>query len=102
MPAARTRKADGLALKAMAYSPWSSNGDHLWPKCWHRPIDGPVLTCLALRFTSSENVTAAIPPGGEALFRIAMEGAAQFTPLSTDERKELAERIKDVQPLFKT
>jgi len=50
----------------------------------------------------SEDVTAAIPPGEEALFRIAMEGAAQFNPLGADERKELVSRIKDVQPLFKT
>ncbi|MBF8295973.1 MAG: putative oxidoreductase of the aldo/keto reductase family [Bacteroidetes bacterium] len=101
MEHAKEKGVARLALKAMAYSPWSSKGDHPWPKCWYRPIDDPVLARLALRFTLSEDVTAAIPPGEEALFRIAMEGAAKFTPLSADERKDLVGRINDVQPLFK-
>ena len=101
MEHAKEKGVARLALKAMAYSPWSSKGDHSWPKCWYRPIDDPVLGRLALRYTLSGDVTAAIPPGEEALFRIAMEEAAQFAPLSADERKDLIGRINDVQPLFK-
>jgi diketogulonate reductase-like aldo/keto reductase len=102
MEHAKEKGVARLALKAMAYSPWGLKGDHPWPKCWYCPIDDPALARLALRFTLSEDVTAAIPPGEEALFRIAMEGAAQFTPLSADERNDLISRINKVQPLFKT
>jgi predicted aldo/keto reductase-like oxidoreductase len=102
MEAAKAKGVARLALKAMAYSPWSSKGDHPWPKCWYRPIDDPVLARLALRYTLSEDVTATIPPGEEELFRIAMNGASQFTPLSAKERKDLVSRINDVPPLFKT
>jgi diketogulonate reductase-like aldo/keto reductase len=101
MEAAKAKGAARLALKAMAYSPWPSEGDHPWPKCWYRPMDDPVLARLALRYTLSEDVTAAIPPGEEELFRIAMEEAVQFTPLTANERKDLVSRIDGVQPLFK-
>jgi predicted aldo/keto reductase-like oxidoreductase len=102
LEAAKAKGAARLALKAMAYTAWSSNDAHRWPKCWYRPIDDPTLSGLALRFTLSEEVTAAIPPGEEELFRIAMEGASQFSPLSARERKDLIARIKDIEPLFKS
>jgi predicted aldo/keto reductase-like oxidoreductase len=99
---AKTQGVARLALKTMAYSPWSSAGEHPYPKCWYRPIDDPAVAKLALRFTLGEDVTAAIPPGEESLFRIALQEAAQCTPLSEQERKELIDKIHGVPPLFKT
>ncbi|MGA9120363.1 MAG: aldo/keto reductase [Bacteroidota bacterium] len=98
---AREKGTARLALKAMAYSPWPSTGEHPYPKCWYRPIDDPDLARLALRFTLGQDVTAAIPPGDEVLFRIALENASSYTPLTDDERNDLMRRIPGVSPLFR-
>lgn len=91
-----------LALKALAYSPWPQEGSHPYAKCWYRPIDDHELAKQALRFTLSEDVTAAVPPGEESLFRIAMEAAGNFTPLTQDEREELIRKTAGIPPLFKS
>ena len=54
----------------------------------------------ALRFTLSENVTAAIPPGDERIYRLAETLAAQFTPLSPAERESLLASSAKVTPIF--
>lgn len=99
---ARNQGVARLALKAMAYSPWPARGDHPYPKCWYRPIDDPALARLALRYTLGEDVTAAIAPGEESLFRIALEEATRYTPLSSEERQDLIRRISGIPPIFKT
>ena len=45
------------------------------------PISDPLEAELALRFTLSQPITAAIPPGEAALFRMAMQFAERFRPL---------------------
>ena len=56
----------------------------------------------ALRFTLSENVTAAIPPGDETIYRMAETLGAQFTPLSATERVSLLASSRDLNPIFKS
>jgi hypothetical protein len=56
---------------------------------------------LALRFTLSHPVTAAIPPGNEALFLKTLELAASFAPLSPDEVATLKRRGAAESPLFR-
>ena len=90
-----------LALKAMAYTPWPSGEEHTYPKCWYKPISDPELAGLALRFTLSEDITAAIPPGDERLYRIALQAAGGFKPLTESERRQLTERAAKLEPLFK-
>jgi len=92
-----------LALKSLAYTPWASKDQRRasHPKCWYRPISDLQRARMALRFTLSENVTAAIPPGDEKIYRIAETLAAQFTPLSPDERETLLASSKGLDPIFK-
>jgi predicted aldo/keto reductase-like oxidoreductase len=99
---AREKGAARLALKAMAYTPWPQGEEHTFAKCWYKPISDPELAGLALRFTLSEDITAAIPPGDERLFRIALQAAARFTPLTDAERQQLEQRTVHLEPLFKT
>lgn len=102
LEAARSGNAARLALKAMAYSPRNPHAGNSWPKCWYRPIDDPELAELALRHTLGLDVTAALPPGEEALFRIAMEAASRYSPLTEEERKDLITRVEGAVPLFRT
>jgi aryl-alcohol dehydrogenase-like predicted oxidoreductase len=90
-----------LALKAMAHGPWRRGEKRKYPNCWYRPIENRELARQALRFTLSENVTAAVPPGDERLFRMALELAHDLPQLSTAEREELLASTRGLRPLFR-
>ena len=89
-----------LALKALAIGPWPEQYQHAYPLCWYQPTDDPVLAARSLRFTLSEPVTAALPPGDETLFRLAVDIARSFTPMDDAERGELLAESARVHPLF--
>lgn len=89
-----------LALKMLAYSPWPEGMKRNYEKCWYRPIDQQALALQALRFTLSEDITAAIPPGNEKLYSLALDLATQFTPLSPAERTQLQQMADNILPLF--
>ncbi len=97
---AKAKGVARLALKALAYSPWPSGAAHTHPKCWYQPITDGELATQALRFTLSKDVTSALPPGDEALFRMALEISANFTPMNQHERDKLIARTQGVHPLF--
>lgn len=97
---AKEKGAARLALKAMSKTRASRGGSRKYPKCWYEPIDEPELAARAVRFTLSEDITAAIPPGDERLFRMALDIAAAFQPLSAQERKELLASAAGVKPIF--
>jgi aryl-alcohol dehydrogenase-like predicted oxidoreductase len=101
MAAARLQGVARLALKAMAHGPWRKSDKRNYPNCWYRPIEDRDLARQALRFTLSEDVTAAIPPGDERLFRMALELAPDITPLSASEREELLAGTRGLKPLLK-
>jgi hypothetical protein len=90
-----------LALKAMARQRWPEGGAReAWPKCWYEPVTDPVEASLALRFTLSQPITAAIPPGEPALFRQALAVAERFIPVTPAEAGELRRRAAGLSPFF--
>jgi aryl-alcohol dehydrogenase-like predicted oxidoreductase len=96
------RKGVGrLALKAMARQKWPEGADRAaWPKCWYEPCADPEEAALALRFTLSQPITAAIPPGEHRLFRLALDIGERFQPITDAEREELQRRAAGLQPFF--
>ena len=90
-----------LALKTLARSPWTTQNRAAWPKCWYQPIDDPEIGEKSVRFTLSEDITAAIPPGEEKLFRMALDFAERFRPLSPAERARLLAQERGIPPLFR-
>jgi len=51
--------------------------------------------------TLSHPVTAAIPPGDEGLFRMALELAAEFRPLAPAEAEAMKAQARAAVPLFR-
>jgi aryl-alcohol dehydrogenase-like predicted oxidoreductase len=90
-----------LAIKAMAHGPWRKGEKKKYPNCWYRPIEDPEMARQALRFTLSEGVTAAIPPGDERLFRMALDLAHDLAPLEPEERKQLLAGTRGLRPLLR-
>jgi aryl-alcohol dehydrogenase-like predicted oxidoreductase len=102
MAKAQEKRVARLALKGLAHRPWGEDEERLYLKTWYRPFDEKSRMAQALRFTLSEPVTAALPPGDEDLFRLAVDMAAAFEPLSADERSELLASARETTPIFST
>jgi predicted aldo/keto reductase-like oxidoreductase len=98
---AKEREMGILCLKAMAKGPWPEGAERRYAKCWYEPADDPGEAKLGLRFTLSHPVTAAIPPGDESLFALALKLSAGFTPLSTAEAEALKVKGEAQKPLFR-
>jgi len=102
---AKSKGMARMALKALAFGKWPAEmkeSDRKYPKCWYQPIDDREMARLALRFTLNQDVTAAIPPGDERLFDLALELALGPLPqLSATELMGLKTRISSLDPVFR-
>lgn len=90
-----------LCLKAMAKGPWPQGAERRYPKCWYEPLDTPEAAAMGLRFTLSHPVTAAIPPGDETLFALALKLATKLEPLSAAEAEAIKTKGLAQAPLFR-
>lgn len=90
-----------LALKAMARQAYAPGAPRQYAKCWYEPCDNRPEAELALRFTLSQDVTAAIPPGDQRFFPWALETAENFTPVTPDEITQLHTKAASLRPIFR-
>lgn len=99
---AQEKKMGILALKGMAKTTWPADQrkDHPEPKCWYQPAAYPDEASLGLRWTLSHPITAAIPPGDERYFRLAMDVAQNYKPLESHEEQALLSGGHGVEPIF--
>lgn len=101
---ARKKGMGILALKAMAKTVWPQDmkeADRPQPKCWYQPAPLADQAALALRWTLSQPVTSALPPGDEKYFQRALDIAQKFQPLRAEEEKALMADAQGVIPLFR-
>ncbi len=91
-----------LALKSMAKTVWPADEkqNHPEPKCWYQPAAFPEEASRGLRWTLNHPITAAIPPGDERYFRLAMDVAQNYAPLNAEEEQSLLAGGKGVEPIF--
>jgi len=89
-----------LALKALAKRKWIEGEERKWPKCWYAPVDTPDEAALALRFTLSLPITAAVSPSHVELLWWACDSAEEFEPVSKEEAALVAERSRGLDPIF--
>lgn len=89
-----------LALKSMAMTTLGKDEKLVFKNCWYKPIDNEETMKLALAFTLSKKVTAAIPPGEHTLFLKALEFMKDLKPITEAGKKILEEQAKNVTPVF--
>lgn len=91
-----------LALKSMAKTVWpaAEKSSHPEPKCWYQPAGFPGEASLGLRWTLGHPITAALPPGDEKYFRLAMDVAQNYKPLEPHEQQTLMASAAGVEPIF--
>jgi len=104
---AREKGMAVLALKSLALRRWEKEEFKAffrpWPKCWYKPIDEEAHIALALRFTLSRGVDAAIPPGHWDLFKRCMDVVRNRPSSDFDTDSDwspLAALAGDSHPLF--
>ena len=98
---AKEKKMGVLALKALARQPWPDETQRKdWPKCWYQPILDPEEAAFSVRFTLSQPVTAAVPPGDKRLFKKALELAHGFVPLGSEDEARSQQMAAKLSPLF--
>jgi len=100
---ARKKGMGILALKAMAKTVWPKEmkgSDRQQPKCWYQPAPLPEQAALALRWTLSQPITAALPPGDEKYFQHALHVAQRYEPIRPEEEKILMASAQGVEPIF--
>ena len=102
---AKSKGMARMALKALAFGKWPADmkeSDRKYPKCWYQPIDDREMARLALRFTFNHEITAAVPPGDERIFDLALELASMPLPqLSADELTGLKAKVSSLEPVFR-
>lgn len=99
---AKEKKMARLALKALAIGRWKSGAKRTHPKCWYEPVSDPAIAKLALQFTLNQEITAAVPPGDENIFDLALDLACGPLPkLQKAELAQLAEVAKSSEPIFR-
>ena len=91
-----------LALKALARQRWPQDDPSRkeYSKCWYQPLTQRDQARLGLYFTLSQPVTAAIPPGEESLFRMALDLAMSFTPISMPDSEKAKQLAESLNPIF--
>ena len=101
--AAQQSGAGLLALKGMARRHWPKElpaDKRSWSKTWYEPIDDEDTARLALRFTLSLPITAALPPGEQKLWELALKVAAEPESLNADEEQQIRALASQNEPLF--
>ena len=89
-----------LALKSMARTESIPGAVKKYPKAWYEPIEDEKFAKLAYRYTLSQGITAAIPPGYIEFLRWAVECANDFKAITCEEESQLRDYAKEIKPLF--
>jgi predicted aldo/keto reductase-like oxidoreductase len=89
-----------LALKAMALTPLEKDEQKFDKNVWYRPIQDEEVMKMALKYTLSKNITAAVPPGKNTLFLKALEFMNRYKPITVEETNKLITLARNTKPIF--
>src|SRR5512133_1486337 len=89
-----------LALKAMAMSLLKPGEAKHYKNVWYTPMEDEEMASLALRYSLSKDITAAVPPGDSKFFWQALEIVKDFKPVTQEETDRLISFAGDSTPVF--
>ena len=98
--ASRSRVAVTISDSVRAHSRRSKGEERKYEKCWYQPLEMKKEIARSYYFTLSLPVTAALPPGEEKLWRMALDLARSFIPVTKVETLALKEQAASLDPLF--
>lgn len=89
-----------LALKGLAHTIIREGESKPYEKCWYIPLEDETISDLALKWTFSQGITAAIPPGEYKFWDRAVSIAQNLTGLSEEQIAQIEKASEGVLPLF--
>jgi predicted aldo/keto reductase-like oxidoreductase len=89
-----------LALKAMALTRLKDGEQKFYKNVWYKPVLDEEIMKMALKYTLSKNITAAVPPGKNTLYLKALEFMDGFGDISAEETAKLTELSQVTEPIF--
>lgn len=91
-----------LALKMFANQQWPEDDSDrkTYSKCWYQPITDRRQAKLAMAFTLSQPVVAAVPPGNETLFRMGVDLAMEYEPITPQQTEKIKALAMELNPIF--
>lgn len=97
---ARQKDVGVMAIKSVAKQAWEGPRRASHPyNTWYEPFDDAAEIEQSLRFTLSQDITAAVLPGELKLWPLIIPAAEKFRPMSTQEQQNAMSRVARYQPL---
>jgi predicted aldo/keto reductase-like oxidoreductase len=97
---AKEKEMGILALKGLAYTRVPEGESSPYEKTWYIPNEDEIISDLALKWTFSQGITAAIPPGEYKFWDRAVNIAQNLTELSMEQLVQIEKASEGVVPLF--
>lgn len=97
---ARQKDVGVMAIKSVAKRAWENrqaNVHHY--NTWYEPFDEAAEIERSLRYTLSQDITAAVLPGELSLWPMMIAAAQRFKPLTAAEQQNVMAGVKQYQPL---
>ncbi|MBN1161833.1 MAG: aldo/keto reductase [Dehalococcoidales bacterium] len=89
-----------MAIKSVAKRAWEGRQARAHPyNTWYEPFDNAADIETSLRFTLSQDITAAVLPGELTLWPMIIEAAKRFKPMDEKEQQEAMSQVMQYQPL---
>ena len=98
---AREQGIGTLALKALGRGAWPAGVERHHPPCWYEPVTDAEEARLSLSFALAQGATAAVPPGNEDLFWLAVDAAGRLPVMDRAAEQRLRRLTAQATPLFK-
>lgn len=95
---AREKDVGVMAIKSVAKRAWPG-ADHKGYNTWYEPFDDAGNIEKSLRYTLSQDITAAVLPGELSLWPLMLDTADHFHPMSAEEQKEAIREASIYEPL---
>jgi aryl-alcohol dehydrogenase-like predicted oxidoreductase len=97
---ARQKDVGVMAIKSIAKGTWADSGraSHTY-NTWYEPFDEAEDIEKSLRYTLSQDITAAVLPGELSLWPAVIEAANRFRPMGQQEQQEVISEAAKYRPL---
>ena len=89
-----------MAIKSVAKRAWEGTQARSHPyNTWYEPFDKAAEIEKSLRYTLSQEITAAVMPGELQLWPMIINAGKRFVPLTEKEQQEVMTQVTQYQPL---
>ncbi len=96
---ARQKDVGVMAIKSVAKRAWEGKQANVEHNTWYEPFTNAREIEKSLRYTLSQDITAAVLPGELSVWPIMIDVAKRFKPLTTQEQQNVMADVKQYQPL---